>query len=64
LTDRRYHDIPWEEPRLIHELMLEPWPIRRWAARYHLFRPVSQMVPVEFEDAGPAVNKQRRRAVS
>jgi ATP-grasp domain len=63
--DLSYHDIPWEEPRLVDELMLESWPLRRWAARlYHLFRPVSQMVPVEFEDAEPAVNKQRRRAVS
>lgn len=63
--DSSYHDIPWEEPRLVHELMLEPWPIRRWGARlYHLFRPVLRQVPVEFEAAGPAVNKQRHRAVS
>jgi hypothetical protein len=63
--DSSYHDIPWEEPRLVHELMLEPWPIRRWGARlYHLFRPVSRHVPVEFEAAGPNVNKQRHRAVS
>jgi hypothetical protein len=63
--DSSYHDIPWEEPRLVHELMLEPWPIRRWAARlYHLFRPVTQLVPVEFEDAAPAFSKQRHRAVS
>ena len=63
--DSSYHDIPWEEPRLVHELMLEPWPIRRWAARlYHLFRPVSRLVPVEFEAAGPAVTSQRHRAVS
>jgi ATP-grasp domain len=63
--DSSYHDIPWEEPRLVHELMLEPWPIRRWGARlYHLFRPVSRHVPVEFEAAGPSINKQRHRAVS
>jgi hypothetical protein len=63
--DASYHDIPWEEPRLVHELMLEPWPIRRWAARlYHLFRPVSRVVPAEFEVAGPAFDHQRHRAVS
>jgi hypothetical protein len=63
--DSSYHDIPWEEPRLVHELMLEPWPIRRWPARlYHLFRPVSRLVPVEFEVAGAAFNNQRHRAVS
>ena len=63
--DSSYHDIPWEEPRLVHELMLEPWPIRRWAARlYHLFRPVARLAPVEFEVAGAALNNQRHRAVS
>ena len=63
--DSSYHDIPWEEPRLVHELMLEPWPIRRWAARlYHLFRPVSRLVPVEFETAGPAFDSRKQRAVS
>jgi len=63
--DSSYHDIPWEEPRLVHELMLEPWPIRRWAARlYHLFRPVSRLVPVEFESAGPAFDSRKQRAVS
>ena len=62
--DSSYHDIPWEEPRLVRELMMEPWHIRRWAARlYHLFRPVARLVPVEFEDAAPAFNKQRHYAV-
>jgi hypothetical protein len=63
--DSSYHDIPWEEPRLVQELMLEPWPIRRWVARlYHLFRPVSRLVPVEFEVPGPVFNHRRHRAVS
>jgi hypothetical protein len=63
--DSSYHDIPWEEPQLVHELMLEPWPIRRWAARfYHLFRPVSRLDPVEFETAGSAFDSQKHRAVS
>ena len=60
-----HHDIPWDEPRLVRELMLEPWPTRRWAARlYHFFRPVSRLAPVEFEDAGPTFGSKRHRAVS
>jgi hypothetical protein len=63
--DSSYHDIPWEEPRLVHELMLEPWPTRRWVARlYHLFRPVARLVPVEFETAGPTFDIRKHRAVS
>jgi len=65
--DSSYHDIPWEEPRLVGELMLEPWPRRRWPARlYHLLRPVSQLAPVVFEDAAPALSRstKRHRAVS
>jgi hypothetical protein len=63
--DSSYHDIPWEEPHLVHELMLEPWPERRWGARlYHLVRPVERLVPVEFETAGTSSNNQRHRAVS
>jgi hypothetical protein len=63
--DSSYHDIPWEQTRLVHELMLEPWPARRWAARlYHLFRPVSRPAPVVFEDAGAAFSSRRTRAVS
>ena len=51
--DSSYHDIPWEESRLVHELMLDPWPARQWAARlYHFFKPVSRLTPVVFEDAG------------
>jgi carbamoylphosphate synthase large subunit len=28
-----YHDVPWEEPDLIRELVKPPWPDRGWAAR-------------------------------
>ena len=63
--DSSYHDIPWEEPQLVHELMLDPWPARRWVARlYHVFRPVSPLAPVVFEDAGAAFSNKRHRAVS
>jgi hypothetical protein len=34
------HDVPWTEPRLVQELLREPWPDRRWLARaYHRLRP-------------------------
>jgi hypothetical protein len=62
--DSSYHDIPWEEPKLVHELMLDPWPARRWAARvYHFFRPISQSAPVVFEDTAAAFSKKRHLAV-
>jgi len=62
--DLSYHDIPWEEPKLVHELLLDPWPTRRWAARvYHFFRPISWSAPVVFEDAAAAFSKERHCAV-
>jgi hypothetical protein len=59
-----YHDIPWEEPKLVHELMLDSWPARQWAARvYHFFRPITRSAPVVFEDAAAAFSKKRHCAV-
>jgi hypothetical protein len=49
--DASHHDVPYEEPRLMRELMLNPWPQRRWAARlYHAFRPLTRASPIIFED--------------
>jgi predicted ATP-grasp superfamily ATP-dependent carboligase len=49
--DASYHDVPYEEPQLMKELMLKPWPQRRWAARlYHAFRPLARPSPIIFED--------------
>ena len=28
-----YHDIPWEEPALVQELLCESWPERQWQSR-------------------------------
>jgi hypothetical protein len=28
-----YHDIPWEEPALVHELLCDSWPERQWQSR-------------------------------
>ncbi len=62
--DSSYHDIPWEEPQLVRELMLDPWPTRRWVARlYHLMRPVAPTVPVEFEGAASTVSTESQCAV-
>jgi predicted ATP-grasp superfamily ATP-dependent carboligase len=45
-----YHDVPWEQPQLVRELLMEIWPNRQWIARlYHHFRPPQDDVPVEFE---------------
>jgi hypothetical protein len=35
-----HHDVPWEAPELVRELLLEEWPYRQAAARfYHYFHP-------------------------
>jgi hypothetical protein len=34
-----YHDVPWEEPALVRELLRDSWPDRQWLSRiYHYFR--------------------------
>jgi hypothetical protein len=63
--DSSYHDIPWEEPQLVAELMLDPWPTRSWAARlYHRFRPVLRRMPVDYEDSASIVGPEMQCAVS
>lgn len=48
-----WHDVPWEEPRLVRALLEKPWPHRRRLYRlYHSFRPVLRDLAVEFEGAG------------
>jgi carbamoylphosphate synthase large subunit len=50
-VDASYHDAPYDEPRLLRELMLKSWPQRRWIARfYHSFRPLDRVDPILFED--------------
>jgi hypothetical protein len=49
--DSSFYDVPWDEPQLVRELMLEPWPRRRWTARlYHRLRRIRKAEPVIFED--------------
>jgi hypothetical protein len=46
-----YHDVPWEEPALLRELLQGPWPDRQWAAQlYHFFRPPKQTLELRVED--------------
>jgi predicted ATP-grasp superfamily ATP-dependent carboligase len=28
-----YHDVPWDQPALVRELMCDPWPERQWQSR-------------------------------
>jgi ATP-grasp domain len=49
--DSSYHDVPLDEPRLEKELLLIPWPRRRWIARiYHSFKPPKRTEAVFFEN--------------
>jgi hypothetical protein len=49
-----WHDMPREEPLLMAELLLSPWPERQWASRvYHSFRRA-------FRD--PSRNRKREQA--
>ena len=56
-----YHDVPWDEPQLVRELLQKPWPERQWLARlYHHFRAPKKVMVTEFEtvDAVGKVNGQ------
>jgi len=56
-----YHDVPWDEPQLVRELLQKPWPERQWLSRlYHHFRAPKKVMVTEFEtvDAVGKVNGQ------
>ena len=45
-----HHDVPWEEPQLVRELLADSWPDRQWPARlYHALRAPGRPQPVSFE---------------
>ena len=49
-----YHDVPWEEPALLRELLRSSWPERQWLYRlYHYYRPIRRQQEVRF-DSFPA----------
>jgi hypothetical protein len=48
--DGAYLDLPRDQPALMAEFQLEPWPQRRWLARlYHAVRPIERIASVEYE---------------
>jgi hypothetical protein len=58
-----YLDVPRDQPDLLAELKLEPWPQRRWLARlYHRVRPVLKIASVEYE-VSLATQSHARQAV-
>ena len=45
-----YHDVPWEEPALVRELLRAAWPERRLLSRiYHHYRAPKRQQEVSFE---------------
>jgi predicted ATP-grasp superfamily ATP-dependent carboligase len=32
-----YHDVPWDEPALVRELVCDPWPERQWQSRIYRY---------------------------
>jgi predicted ATP-grasp superfamily ATP-dependent carboligase len=32
-----FHDVPWEQPALVRELLSDPWPERQWPGRIYRF---------------------------
>jgi ATP-grasp domain len=60
LIDLSFHDVPWDEPRLVSELMKGPWPQRQRLARmYHAFRPLRIARPVVFDPIELLVERDR-----
>jgi hypothetical protein len=44
-----YHDVPWEEPALVRQLLRKDWPERQWLSKlYHHYRPLRQHKEVKF----------------
>lgn len=63
-VDVCHHDVPWSEPQLMRELLLPPWPQRRWAARlYHRLRPLRRALPVRYDDGGAPAEALARGAL-
>jgi hypothetical protein len=44
-----YHDVPWEQPSLLRELLRDAWPERQWLNRiYHYYRTPKKHEEVKF----------------
>jgi hypothetical protein len=44
-----YHDVPWDQPSLLRELLRDAWPDRQWLSRiYHYYRTRQKLEEVKF----------------
>jgi hypothetical protein len=51
-----YHDVPWDAPALVCELLKAPLPDRQWSARlYHHFYPRERLSALDFSTNGARV---------
>jgi len=56
--DAAHHDVPWDEPDLVRELLARPWPQRQWASRiYHALRSPSRPEDVAYEAIMPRIGE-------
>lgn len=57
---RGFHDVPWEEPALVRELLRRPWPERQLLSRiYHYFRAPQRVEEVKFTEESERIRGQR-----
>jgi hypothetical protein len=55
------HDVPWEEPALVLELLRGAWPERKWLSRlYHHYRAPSTQEEVNFEPFRDRLSREQR----
>jgi ATP-grasp domain-containing protein len=55
------HDVPWEEPALVLELLRGAWPERKWLSRiYHHYRTPSAPEEVNFEPSRSRSSREQR----
>ncbi len=65
LLESSDHDVPWTEPRLVRELLREPWPGRRWLARaYYGLRPRRAATARKIEQTAIELHLSKARACS
>jgi hypothetical protein len=48
-----FHDVPWEDPALLQELLRRPWPDRGWLASLRRLLP-----PSRTDECGPLITKR------
>jgi hypothetical protein len=54
-THGSHLDVPWDDSRLIRELLRPPWPERQWLARlYHFLHAPPEVATTEFEGIPPS----------